>query len=100
MDGGITYILPSVTTALLGWIGWTIKNSRREQKEFQKNEKEERKILEDKVGKEYLKRDTHALLCANAGLTITKEIKDHFDKKFKEHEDEIKKAIKNNGHNT
>jgi len=99
MDGGITYILPSVTTALLGWIGWTIKNSRREQKEFQKNEKEERVKLAKEMSKEYLKRDTHDLLCANAGLIITKEITRHFDRKFKEHEDEIKKAIKNNGHN-
>ena len=101
MDGTeLVYILPSLSTVILGWIGWIIRNSRKEQKEFQLNETNERLVLEKKIEDEYLEEEKHTLLCENAGLKLAKSITKHFDEKFKEHEDELKKVIKQNGHST
>ena len=101
MDGtGLVYILPSISTAILGWIGWVIRSSKKDQKASQINETQERLVLERKIENEYLEEKTHVLICENAGLKLANNITKHFDEKLKEHEYELKKAIKQNGHST
>ena len=73
------------------------KDKEDKDKDITPSEREERIKLEKAIDKEYLKQETHSLLCANAGLTVTKEITEHFDLKFKEHANDLKEAIKENG---
>ena len=95
--GTVEIIWAGVSSLILGWIAWGIKSSRKEQTAFEEKEKGERSKLESKVEEQYLKASTHEILCENAGLKLAKKITDHFDKKLTEHENELKKAIKQNG---
>ena len=98
LEAGLEYFWAGLASLGLGYIGWNIKNVRKEQSEFQKEETKERVLLEKKVENEYLEEEKHTLLCENAGLKLANNITKHFDDKLKEHENELKKAIKNNGH--
>ena len=93
----IEYIWGGVTTAILGWIAVGIRNNRKENIAFKDEERGKREKFEDKIDQDFLREDKHKLLCENASLTMTKNIREHFDKKFKEYADELKKAIKSNG---
>jgi len=96
--GAVEIIWAGVSSLVLGWIAWGIKSNKKEQAEFEIQEKGKRQKLERKIEEQYLKTATHEILCENAGLKLAKKITDHFDKKLTEHENELKKAIKNNGH--
>jgi len=94
------YIWAGLSSVVLGWIAYDIRNNRKEQSDFQTKEREERIKLERKIDKEYLKEDKHTLLCGINGLTLAKNITKHFDEKLKEHGDELKTVIKDNGNKT
>ena len=74
-----------------------LDDRKKEQEEFEAQEKGKRQKLERKIEEQYLKATTHEILCENAGLKLAKKITDHFDKKLTEHENELKRAIKQNG---
>lgn len=96
--GTVEIIWAGVSSLVLGWIAWGIKNNKKEQSVFEEREKGKRQKLERKMEDQYLKTATHEIMCENAGLKLAKKITDHFDDKLREHGDELKKAIKNNGH--
>ena len=96
--GTVEIIWAGISSLILGWIAWGIRSNRKEQAAFEEEEKGKRQKLERKIEDQYLKASTHEILCENAGLKLAKKITDHFDKKLTEHENELKKAIKNNGH--
>jgi len=100
LEIGLEYFWATIASLGLGYIGWNIKSARKEQSDFQKNETKKRIELEKEIKEDYLEEEKHTLLCENAGLKLANNITKHFDLKFKEHENELKKAIKNNGHGT
>jgi len=82
MNIGLHEIVGIAMTGILSVLWWDIRGIRKEREE-------QTKLMEDT----YLKKETHDLLCKNAGL----EFKNHVSQEIKVMRDEILTAIKNNG---
>jgi len=96
----VEYVWGGISTVVLGWIAYDIRNNKKDQYEFQKEEREKRQELKNKIEGEYLKKGEHKLICNIAGMKITKDITEHFDDKLKEHGNELKEFIKKNGNHS
>jgi len=96
----IEYLWGGITTLVLGWIAYDIRNARKDQNSFKEQERRKRQELKEKIDEDYLKKREHKLICENAGFRVTKNITEHFDTKLKEHENELKEFIKKNGNHS
>jgi len=82
MDIGLQEIVGGIMTGILGLLWWDIRGVRKD-----------RETLNKEIADTYLSKETHELLCKNAGL----EFKNHVSGELKAVKDEILTAIKNNG---